>query len=279
MAGSMSFAVEHSKVPVRLADAISDKSEFLVNVAPMLELHQNNAQLACHNALLVQQNEILMRNFQYLEKARQGVDLNRILAGPPGLTREPLQPLWQTMAGPPGLTKEVVSNHSGDSTTCSLCDEVSSSHSEAEVGDEKAFTQVLIKNLRSDFTRAKFLDFLHAVGYKGKYDVVYLPTSFETGNCYQYAFVNFLSEEIAQQFKLQLHGCADEDFFGQQHCDVSWSECQGLPDIIEKYRNSPMMHPSVPDECKPMLFVDGSATPFPAPTKKISKPRTNRRTR
>jgi len=172
-----------------------------------------------------------------------------------------------------------VSNRSCESTTCSLCEELSSTHNESDVGDETPFTQVIIKNIRSDFTRAKFLDFLHAVCYKGKYDMVYLPTAFETGKSYQYGFVNFLSEAIAQQFQLQLHGCADEDFFGQQQCDVSWSECQGLPDIIEKYRNSPMMHPSVPDECKPMLFIDGSAAPFPAPTRKISKPRTNRRSR
>jgi len=109
--------------------------------------------------------------------------------------------------------------------------------------------------------------------------MVYVPTNFETGKCYQYAFVNFISEDIAQQFQMQLQGCADESFFGEQHCEVSWSDCQGLPDIIEKYRNSPMMHPSVPDECKPMLFVDGRAAPFPAPTRKISKPRTNRRSR
>merc|ERR1719254_457102 len=117
------------------------------------------------------------------------------------------------MAGPPGLIKESVSNDSSASTTCSLYDDVSSSHSGSEVGNETPCTQVIVKNLRHDITRAKFLDFLHVVGYRGKYDMVYLPTSFETGKCYQYAFVNFVSEEIARQFQAQLHGCADEAFF------------------------------------------------------------------
>jgi hypothetical protein len=264
----MSFAMESLKVPLCLADAVSDRSCVLANRSLALELQKNSADLACQNALLLQQNDFLMRNFQHLEKACQGLQLNRILAGPPGLTREAPQPLWQPMAGPPGLTKELASNHSGGSTTCSLCDDANSTQSESESGDDKPFTQVVIKNLRHDFTRAKFLDFLRTAGYEDKYDMVYLPTSFETGKCYHYAFVNFLSEQIAQQFHAQLQGCADEDFFGQQHCEVSWSDCQGLPDIIEKYRNSPMMHPSVPDECKPMLFVDGRAVPFPAPTKK-----------
>jgi len=243
----------------------------------MLELQKSIAELECRNAFLFQQNDIMMRTLQHLDRAHQNVLLNRILTGPPGLTRESFQPLpvQLAMAGPPGLTKELVPNHSDDSTTCSLCDETASSHSETQVEDEKPLTQVVIKHLRSDFTRAKLLDFLHAAGYKGKYDVVYLPTSFKQGKCYQYAFVNFISEGIAQQFQMQLHGCADEEIFGDEQCEVSWSDLQGLHAIIEKYRNSPVMHPSVPDECKPMLFVDGSAAPFPAPTKKISKPRAN----
>jgi hypothetical protein len=269
----MSIAMEPMKVPLCLDSSISDMSHSLVISSPVLELQMRNAELALHNALLAHQNDSMMCNWQHLERARQAVQLNRILAGPPGLTREPNQLLRLAMAGPPGLTKELVSNHADDSTTCSLCDEVSSTHSETQVVDEKPFTQVIIKHLRHDLTRAKHFDFLHAVGYKGKYDMVYLPMDFSTGKCRQYAFVNFLSQEVAQQFQMQLQGCADEDIFGQEQCEVSWSGLQGLPDIIQKYRNSPVMHPSVPDKCKPMLFVDGSAVPFPAPTKEISKPR------
>merc|ERR1712050_242270 len=120
-----------------------------------------------------------------------------------------------------------------------------------QVGDEKPFTQVVIKHLRSDLTRAKLLRFLNAVGYKCKYDMVYLPTSFRTGRCYQFAFVNFISEELAQQFQMQLQGFADEDIFGQERCEISPADYQGLPDIIQKHRNSAVMHPSVPDVYKP----------------------------
>merc|ERR1712013_533740 len=132
--------------------------------SPMLELQKNNADRACQNALLLQQTNILMCKFQLLEKALPGVELSRILAGPPGLTRELPQLLYPDMAGPPGLIKEPVSNGSSGSTTCSLCDEVSSSHSGIEVDNETPFTQVIVKNLRHGFTRAKFLDFLHDVG-------------------------------------------------------------------------------------------------------------------
>merc|ERR1719401_1727315 len=149
------------KVPVCLDGAVSDKSHVFVSLSPLLEMHRNNAELAFHNAFLMQQNDIMMRNLQHLERSRQAVQRNQILAGPPGLTREPCQHLRPAMATPPGLTKELVSNHSDDSTTCSLCDEVSSTHSETQMGDEKPLTQVIIKHLRSDFTRETFLDFLH----------------------------------------------------------------------------------------------------------------------
>lgn len=42
---------------------------------------------------------------------------------------------------------------------------------------------------------------------------------------------------------------------------------------MERYQNSPVMHPDVPDEWKPALFVQGVRVDFPAPTKKVKAPK------
>ena len=42
---------------------------------------------------------------------------------------------------------------------------------------------------------------------------------------------------------------------------------------MERFRNSPMMHPSMPDSMKPIVLLDGVRTEFPAPTKKLRAPR------
>jgi hypothetical protein len=55
---------------------------------------------------------------------------------------------------------------------------------------------------------------------------------------------------------------------------VTWSDAmQGLDEHVERYRDCPVMHESIPDEFKPLLFKDGVRVPFPKPTKKIQAPR------
>jgi hypothetical protein len=48
---------------------------------------------------------------------------------------------------------------------------------------------------------------------------------------------------------------------------------QGLDAHVQRYRNSPVMSESVPDECKPLLLQDGLRVPFPLPTKQLRTPR------
>jgi len=56
-------------------------------------------------------------------------------------------------------------------------------------------------------------------------------------------------------------------------CEVSWSgPHQGFKAHVERYRNSPVMHRSVPDAYKPIIFQDGVRQDFPRPTRKIKAP-------
>jgi len=57
-------------------------------------------------------------------------------------------------------------------------------------------------------------------------------------------------------------------------CEVSWGNpLQGYGAHIYRYRNSPVMHKDVPEEFKPVAFVNGIRIKFPAPTKRIRPPR------
>lgn len=138
-------------------------------------------------------------------------------------------------------------------------------------------TTCILRNLPETYTTASFVAHLDAEGFSGLYDFAYLPRSFETGSCFGYGFVNFACREAAERF-LQCFEGFDKWFVPyQKTAVVSWSEpYQGLDEHIARYRDSPMMHHSVPDDYKPMLFRDGVRVPFPPPTRRIKAPRVRR---
>merc|ERR1711972_1280490 len=89
-----------------------------------------------------------------------------------------------------------------------------------------------------------------------------------------YAFVNLTSTEHALRFWKTFNGFSQWIIPSKKRCTVRWSSPhQGLQSNIDRYQNSPIMHEAVPDEYKPMLFVDGIATPLPENTKKMRAPR------
>lgn len=92
-----------------------------------------------------------------------------------------------------------------------------------------------------------------------------------------YAFVNFSTPEAAIECQSKLEGFTSWDKPCDNVMSVVWSESdQGLAAIIERHRNSPVMHESVHEEFKPALYRDGVQCAFPRPTKRIRPPRTQR---
>lgn len=135
-------------------------------------------------------------------------------------------------------------------------------------------TTVMMRNLPNTYSRDLLMELLLSAGFQGAYNLIYLPIDFNTGYGFGYAFINFVSTEEAHRFFERFHGFHDWDFDSKKICEVAWSDAlQGIRDHIERYRNSPVMHPSVPDEFKPMLFMNGVRVPFPASTRKIRAPR------
>lgn len=143
--------------------------------------------------------------------------------------------------------------------------------------DEDDRTTLMLRNLPNDCTRDILLDMLNSEGFRGAYDFVYFPMDFNNDVSFSYAFVNMVSRDEA----IRLH-CRFQGFSGWHSslapspriCDVVWSgDHQGYAAHIERYRNSPVMHALVPDKYKPIVLSRGVRVEFPAPTKRIRKPR------
>lgn len=132
----------------------------------------------------------------------------------------------------------------------------------------------MLKNLPSAYTQSKLLETLDSLGLMGKYNFAYLPVDFLSGAGFGYAFVNFISGQDALVALQMLQGFAGwKDTGCRKVLEVCWSDPhQGLDALIERYRNSRVMHGTVPIHYKPVLLMDGCRIAFPAPTKRIRPP-------
>merc|ERR1719410_550528 len=136
-----------------------------------------------------------------------------------------------------------------------------------------SWTTVMLRNLPDSMTHGKLLELLDSQGFAGKYDFAYLPVAFDTLAALDHAFVNMVTPEDAQRIRSYFEGFT----WGASStaaCRVVWNDKQqGLPALVERYRNSPVMHESVPDECKPIISTSGVRAPFPSPTQKVKAPK------
>lgn len=157
----------------------------------------------------------------------------------------------------------------------STCDVMQEDMSETQTtASSAALTTIMMRNIPSEYTGLMLLTLLNKNGFNGSYDLVYLPMDYHNRVGFGYAFINFVSPEAAQNFRLVFEGFSDWGMASDKVCEVCWSNVlQGVEAHIERYRNSPVMHEAVPDAFKPMLFAAGKRVPFPAPMKSIRPPR------
>ncbi|CAE7221130.1 ML5 [Symbiodinium sp. CCMP2456] len=135
-------------------------------------------------------------------------------------------------------------------------------------------TTVMLRNLPNNYTRAMLLAMLDSEGFEGKYNFLYLPIDFQSRACLGYAFVNLVDPSYVAQFWAKFSGYSKWVLPSKKVCGVSWSgPHQGLEAHVERYRNSPVMHESVPDEYKPVVLQNGVRVAFPEPSKAPRPPR------
>ena len=137
-------------------------------------------------------------------------------------------------------------------------------------------TTVMMRNLPLNYTRAMLLEMLDSEGFRGQYDFVYMPLDFKTMSGLGYAFVNLVDASLLPGFWAAFDGFSRWVLPTSKVCQLGWSKpYQGLRANLQRYRNSSVMHCSVPDECKPILFVDGERAAFPRPTRALQVPSKN----
>merc|ERR1712107_830692 len=135
-------------------------------------------------------------------------------------------------------------------------------------------TTIVLRDLPEGFSRDMIADLLNSQGLEKMFDFIYTPVKFSVMATIGYAFVNFVSNEAAQECLSRLNGFTEWATPSENSLTVLWSEKdQGLATIIDRHRNSPVMHSSVKEEFKPALYMDGVRTAFPLPTKHIKPPR------
>lgn len=132
----------------------------------------------------------------------------------------------------------------------------------------------MFRNLPQSFTRLKLERLLDAEGFGSLYDFIYLPAELGTGSCFGYAFINMVTAREAERFVEYFQGFDRWQEAETRRAVVHLSEAlQGLDEQIERYRNSPLMHPSVSDDLRPAVYRHGVRVPFPEPTAPIRPPR------
>jgi len=130
-------------------------------------------------------------------------------------------------------------------------------------------TTVLLKNIPEEYTREMLVDTLNSEGFAGLFDFVYAPINFGSRTSFGYAFINLLTPEDADQFFTTFESFDKWTVESARRAEVDWSDRQGLESLVDRYRNSPLMHAKVPDEAKPIVLKNGIREAFPAPTQTL----------
>lgn len=144
--------------------------------------------------------------------------------------------------------------------------------------DLTSCTTIMLRSLHKRTTRAMLLTVLLSEGFAGLYDFVCLPLDFRRNTAFGYAFVNFTFPEAAHRAMCCFSGFSRWPVAGSRASAAVWSSpLQGLEALIARFQNSPVMHDSVPEEHRPLIFDRSGATiPFPPPERRIRMPRCSR---
>merc|ERR1711972_258335 len=89
-----------------------------------------------------------------------------------------------------------------------------------------------------------------------------------------HAFINLTTAENAERVRAHFAGFSAWGIPSHMVCETIWSDTlQGIDAHGGRYKDSPIMHESVEDRFRPLLFKDGQRVPFPKPTIQVKKPR------
>ncbi|CAK0839141.1 unnamed protein product [Prorocentrum cordatum] len=146
----------------------------------------------------------------------------------------------------------------------------------SSIGAERR-TTVVFRNVPYLLTRDMLVKLLNSQGFRGQFDLVYLPMDFRTNQALGYAFVNAVSAEVAIRLFGVFEGFQAWPKRSSKVCSVCWSNRQGFERNLHAYLKLSVMQTKFPDAWKPAFFSQGSQVPFPKPAGKIARDSKNPR--
>jgi len=190
------------------------------------------------------------------------------MMAPPGVMTQPVCFVPQVCAAPTSPHRPAAVSQLAQQRTCRVAPAGPSG------GDDDVRTTLILRNLPNSYSRDGLVGLLDAEGFRMDYSFVYLPTDFKRDAGFGYAFVNFAEPAAARRAKQHFQGFNRWGFPSRKVCEACWSDpVQGLQAHVDRYRNSPIMHVSVPEKYRPAVYVKGVQVAFPAPTKALQAPK------
>jgi len=138
---------------------------------------------------------------------------------------------------------------------------------------QEAKTTLKLLNLPASMSRDDVVNLLSQQGFQAglHFDFLYAQGGLERKADVAQALINLRTPALAETMLQQLQGF--QDWPCGNVIEVLWNTVQGLSRLIERFRNSRVMHKSVAELCKPVLFSHrGDLVDFPKPTQRIRHP-------
>lgn len=133
----------------------------------------------------------------------------------------------------------------------------------ASPAEEIPTTTFMIRNIPNKYTRDMILEDISERGFHAKFNFFYLPIDFRHRCNVGYAFINLISEEVAEEFAKKFNGTKLTQIKSSKVCAVAPAKVQGQLRNADQYRHSTVM--SMQEKYQPVFFKDGKQIPFPPP--------------
>lgn len=102
-------------------------------------------------------------------------------------------------------------------------------------------TSVVLRGIAKEYTPELFVARLHACGYQGEIDLVYLPRDFKKDCNMGFAIANFRTPDAASRFAAEFHlvdsSTKFPDFKHAKVCEVSPAATQGFDENVQRLQN------------------------------------------
>lgn len=141
---------------------------------------------------------------------------------------------------------------------------------------QDAKTTLKLLNLPGHMSRDDVLNWLSQQGFQAgfHFDFLYAQTNLHGKADIGQTLINLCSPALAEAMLRQLQGF--HDWPCGNVLEVLWNDAHGQGRLVERFRNSRVMHGSVADICRPAMFSpQGLRVDFPKPTRRVRRPNAN----